>query len=150
MPLLTLSQAKKTYGDDVILDGVTMQLQPGEKAGLIGPNGSGKTTLLRIIAGELEPDGGAVHLARGARTGYLPQEPRLLARGTLRDHLEYPLRHILDMRAEMSALEQQIARRAEQEGRALDADLERYAALAGRFEQEGGYQVDKRLLGIAR
>jgi len=150
MPLLTLSQVKKTYGADVILDGVTMQVQPGEKAGLIGPNGSGKTTLLKIINGEIEPDAGEFHLARGARTGYLPQEPLPLSEGTLRRHLEYPLRHILEMKAEMSCLEERIARRAEAEGRASEEDLERYADLTGRFEEAGGYQVEKRLLGVAR
>ena len=150
MPLLTLSQVKKTYGADVILDGITMQVQPGEKAGLIGPNGSGKTTLLKIINGEIEPDSGEFHLARGARTGYLPQEPLPLFEGTLRRHLEYPLRHIFDMKAEISCLEEKIARRAETEGRAPEEDLERYADLTGRFEEEGGYQVEKKLLGVAR
>ncbi len=150
MPLLTLSQINKSYGDDVILDNVTMQLQPGEKAGLIGPNGSGKTTLLKIIAGEIEADAGKAHLTRGARIGYLPQEPRPLSEGTLRRHLEHPLGHIFEMKAELAHLEEKIAQRAEQEGQAFEADLERYSGLRARFEEEGGYQVEKRLLGIAR
>jgi len=150
MPLLTLSQVKKTYGAEIILDGVSMQMQPGEKAGLIGPNGSGKTTLLKIISGEIEADSGEIHLARGAKTGYLPQEPLPLTEGTLRRHLEHPLRHILDMKEEMGRLEERIARRAESEGEAAEKDLERYSALTSRFEEAGGYQVEKKLLGIAR
>ncbi len=150
MPLLTLSQVNKSFGAETILAGVSMQLQPGEKAGLIGPNGSGKTTLLKIISGEIEADSGQLHLARGAKTGYLPQEPRPLTEGTLRRHLEYPLRHILDLKAKLTYLEEKIARRAEQEGRASGEDLEQYADLTGRFEEAGGYQVEKKLLGIAR
>jgi len=150
MPLLTLSQVTKAYGAEVILDGITLQMQPGEKAGLIGPNGSGKTTLLKIIAGESEADEGELHLARGARIGYLPQEPRPLSEGTLRRHLEHPLRHIFDLKTEMDRLEKKISEQAETEGRTSEGDLERYAALTNRFEQEGGYQVEKRLLGVAR
>jgi len=150
MPLLTLSQVTKAYGAEVILDGITLQMQPGEKAGLIGPNGSGKTTLLKIIAAESEADEGELHLARGARIGYLPQEPRPLSEGTLRRHLEHPLRHIFDLKTEMDRLEKKISEQAETEGRTSEGDLERYAALTNRFEQEGGYQVEKRLLGVAR
>ena len=150
MPLLTLSQVTKAYGAEVILDGITLQMQPGEKAGLIGPNGSGKTTLLKIIAAESEADEGELHLARGARIGYLPQEPRPLSEGTLRRHLEHPLRHIFDLKTEMDRLEKKISEEAETEGRTSEGDLERYAALTNRFEQEGGYQVEKRLLGVAR
>ena len=150
MPLLTLSQVTKAYGAEVILDGITLQMQPGEKAGLIGPNGSGKTTLLKIIAAESEADEGELHLARGARIGYLPQEPRPLSEGTLRRHLEHPLRHIFDLKTEMDRLEKRISEQAETEGRTSEGDLERYAALTNRFEQEGGYQVEKRLLGVAR
>ena len=150
MPLLTLDRVTKAYGSDQILADVSLQLQPVEKAGLIGPNGSGKTTLLKIIAGELEADRGEIHLARGTRIGYLHQEPRPISAGTLRVHLEHPLSHIFDMKKEMAALEKEIADRAELEGRPLDQHLERYAALINRFEEAGGYQVESRLLGVAR
>ena len=150
MPLLTLSQVKKTYGAELILDNISLQLQPGEKGGLIGPNGSGKTTLLKIMAGEEEADQGEIHLTRGARVGYLPQEPRPIDSGSLRRHLEYPLRRIFDLKEEMAVLEKDIAEQAQMEGRSVDEQLERYAALTNCFEQEGGYQVESRLLGVAR
>jgi len=150
MPLLTISGLTKMYGSDLIVDGITMQLQPGEKAGLIGPNGSGKTTILKIIAGELDHDGGEVHLSRGARIGYLHQEPPPLAEETLRSYLQYPLRHIFQMKTEITALEEKIAASSEKEGSAPRELLDRYAEQTTRFEEEGGYQVESRLLGVAK
>jgi ATP-binding cassette, subfamily F, member 3 len=156
VPLLNLSSITKSYGADQILAGVSLQLQPGEKAGLIGPNGSGKTTLLKIIAGELEADSGTAHLARGARVGYLSQQPPDLPAATLRAHLEYPLRHIYDLKNELSTLSAQISTMAagdnhDQAKKAnLDHELERYAALTARFEDAGGYLAESRLLGVAR
>lgn len=150
MPLMTLSNITKAYGVDTILNGISLQLQHGEKAGLIGPNGSGKTTLLRIITGEIEPDAGALHLSRDARVGYLSQQPPDIPSGTLRDHLELPLRHIFSLRQEISELEEKIATDAGANGAAKDADLERYSALQARFEEAGGYQVESKLTGVAR
>ncbi len=152
MPLLTLSQIEKSYGAEQILIGITLQLQPGEKAGMIGPNGSGKTTLLKIIAGEMEADGGELHLTRGTRIGYLAQEAPDIPAGTLRSHLEHPLRHIFALKAEIAALEAEISINAEKKGSGaflLEA-LDRYAALTIRYEEEGGYQVESRLFGVAR
>ncbi len=150
MPLLTLSQIGKSYGAETILADISLHLQPGEKAGLIGPNGSGKTTLLEIIAGEIEPDEGTLHLARGAKIGYLAQEPPVIPSGTLRSHLEYPLRHIYALKKEISALEEEIAASAETKNTPLEESLERYSALTSRFEAEGGYQVESRLAAVAR
>jgi len=150
MPLMTLSNITKAYGVDTILSGISLQLQPGEKAGLIGPNGSGKTTLLKIITGEIEPDEGALHLSSEARIGYLSQQPPDIPSGTLRDHLEHPLKHIYNLKQEISDLEVKIATDAESKGAAKDEDLERYSALQARFEEEGGYQVESKLTGVAR
>jgi len=150
MPLMTLSNITIAYGADSVLSGVSLQLQPGEKAGLIGPNGSGKTTLLKIITGEIEPDDGALHLSREARFGYLSQQPPAIPSGTLRDYLEHPLQHIYNLKEEVTALEEKIAADAEAVGAAKSEDLELYSTLQSRFEELGGYQVESKLTGVAR
>ncbi len=150
MSLITLTQVSKSYGGSTILSDVALQLQPGEKAGLIGPNGSGKTTLLRIITGEIEADCGELHLSREARIGYLPQQPSPIAAATLRNHLEYPLRAIFDLQHEITALEKEITARAEKEIRAPEELLTLYAELTERFRAQEGYQAESRLFGVAR
>ena len=152
MPLLSLHGVSKSYGAQTVLTGISFQLEPGEKAGLIGPNGSGKTTLLRIIAGRLEPDAGAVHLAKGTSTGYLAQQLQPEAGGTLRRCLEAPLRPLLEMQAEMAALEQEIAAlsRNPAEKSRLDQLLARYGTLSDRFAEEGGYEAESRIMGVAQ
>ncbi len=72
--MLQVNKVSKRYGDDVILDGVSFVVNPGDRVGLIGPNGCGKTTLFRIIIGEEPPDGGGVAFSPSElRVGYLAQ-----------------------------------------------------------------------------
>src|SRR5947207_15516206 len=71
--MLNLSGIAKRYGGQIVLADVTWGVPDGARVGLTGPNGAGKSTLLRIIAGDLEPDAGAVALPRGPTVGYLPQ-----------------------------------------------------------------------------
>ena len=61
-PILRAEAITHAFGSLVVTDAVTLALAPGERHGLIGPNGAGKTTLFNIIAGEIVPDAGSVHL----------------------------------------------------------------------------------------
>src|SRR5438105_14533271 len=74
MSLLHARGLSVRYGPKVLLDGASSALGHHDRPGLTGPTGSGKSTLLKILAGQIEPDGGAVQLVRKARAGYLPQE----------------------------------------------------------------------------
>jgi ATP-binding cassette subfamily F protein uup len=69
------------YGSTVVVRGITINLQPHARVGLVGPNGSGKTTLLRLIAGELEPHEGSVRLGSTVHLGWYGQ------------HTDVPRRH---------------------------------------------------------
>jgi ABC-2 type transport system ATP-binding protein len=61
-PAARISGLTKRYGETVALDGVDLELAPGELRGLLGPNGAGKTTLLRTMFGLIRPDGGTIEL----------------------------------------------------------------------------------------
>jgi ABC transport system ATP-binding/permease protein len=73
----TLSDISKSYGDDTLFSGLSMDFKAGEQLGLIGNNGSGKSTLLKLIAGEALPDTGEVSVQKTCRIVYLSQEDRL-------------------------------------------------------------------------
>lgn len=149
MSLLTISEISKSFGVNNILEKVSLQLQPGEKAGLIGPNGAGKSTLLQIAAGLIEADGGTISLARGTKVGYLPQEASREARGTLRDHLESPFSRLIELQEKIRSLEQEIAARARSDNGGLEAILEHYGDFTRRFENEGGYLAENRISMVA-
>jgi ATP-binding cassette subfamily F protein 3 len=86
--MFTANQIHKSFGDTAILAGVSFNLNPGERAGLVGPNGCGKTTLLRILAGIEAPDSGSVQAPHALRIGYLPQGLVLPEGETLAVYLE--------------------------------------------------------------
>jgi ABC transport system ATP-binding/permease protein len=69
----TLHNVGHRYGSTVVVRGVTANLQPGARIGLVGPNGSGKTTLLRLISGDLQPDEGSVRLGTTVHVGWYGQ-----------------------------------------------------------------------------
>ncbi len=68
-PSLLLRELRHRYGGTVALDGVVLEVRPGEVHALVGPNGSGKTTTLRVAAGALRPDGGAVRVGEHVLSG---------------------------------------------------------------------------------
>ncbi|MEM9777536.1 MAG: ABC-F family ATP-binding cassette domain-containing protein, partial [Chloroflexota bacterium] len=77
MNLVTLEHISKQYGDRLLLDGVSLLINSGDKIGLLGRNGSGKSTLLKIVAGVEDADEGNLTVWGKVRVRYLPQEPDL-------------------------------------------------------------------------
>jgi ABC-2 type transport system ATP-binding protein len=99
-PVLAVRGLRKTYGDVVALEGIDLDVAPGECVALIGHNGSGKTTTMRLLAGQLEPTAGTVtvagvgvhrapdaHRARAA-LAFVPDSPLLYDDLTVAEHLE--------------------------------------------------------------
>jgi sulfate-transporting ATPase len=70
---LTIRGLRKGYGGKTLIDGLDLEVGPGEIVGIAGPNGAGKTTLFRIIRGEEEPDEGTVELGPSVRITYVEQ-----------------------------------------------------------------------------
>jgi ATPase subunit of ABC transporter with duplicated ATPase domains len=72
--MISASNLAKSFGDQVLFRDVSLQLNPGERYGLVGANGSGKTTLLRILAGDMAPSNGVVSLPSRTELGVLRQD----------------------------------------------------------------------------
>lgn len=100
-------KARKTVGDKVILNDVTMSFCPGAKIGMVGPNGAGKSTILKIMAGLDQPSNGEARLTPGYTVGILLQEPPLNEEKTVLGNVEEGVGEIkakLDRFNEISAL----------------------------------------------
>src|SRR5262245_40942586 len=72
--MISFANVSKQYGKQVLFVDASFQLNPGEKAGLVGPNGSGKTTIFRMIVGDEAPDDGDVSVPRKLTVGYFRQD----------------------------------------------------------------------------
>ena len=72
--LLSLKDVSLAFGGPPVLDGVSLSISKGLRAALTGRNGEGKSTLMKVIAGDLEPDGGEIVRAPGLKTAYVSQE----------------------------------------------------------------------------
>jgi ATP-binding cassette subfamily F protein 3 len=72
--VITLRNVSKAYGDQVLYDSISLQINERDRFALVGPNGAGKSTLFKMIMGVETPDEGEVTLRTGMTFGYLPQE----------------------------------------------------------------------------
>jgi ATP-binding cassette subfamily F protein 3 len=72
--MLTVSQLSKSFSGRILFDDVSLQVNRGDRIGLVGPNGAGKSTLFSLILGEVSPDTGQITTEKSATIGFLPQE----------------------------------------------------------------------------
>jgi ATP-binding cassette, subfamily F, member 3 len=72
--MLTVSQLSKSFSGRLLFDEVSLQVNRGNRIGLVGPNGAGKSTLFSLILGEMSPDSGQIAFEKSATIGFLPQE----------------------------------------------------------------------------
>ncbi|GAA4908038.1 energy-dependent translational throttle protein EttA [Tessaracoccus lubricantis] len=86
--IYSMQNVRKTAGEKVILDNVTLYFLPGAKIGVVGPNGAGKSTLLKVMAGLEKPNNGEAALAKEATVGILLQEPPLDEDKTVIENVE--------------------------------------------------------------
>ncbi len=143
MAAVTLQNIAKSYAGQIVLEGITLDLHKGEKAGLIGANGSGKTTLFKLIVGLEACDSGTVTVSSGTTIGYLPQEPDLPLGARLIDAVAGVFDGHRNIETQLADLSHQIA---EVHGTPEEAALlEKYDRLRARFETAGGYDYEIRM-----
>ncbi|MGB8955999.1 MAG: ABC-F family ATP-binding cassette domain-containing protein, partial [Tumebacillaceae bacterium] len=140
---------KKSYGTDVILDGVSIVVQDRERVGLIGVNGAGKSTLLKIIAGEITADSGSIHIGKTTTVGYLAQTSQINSEQTIWDEMITVFADVHRIEAKMRELEKQMAEPEYYEDETKYAQLtELYARLTQEFTDKNGYAVDAKVRSI--
>ncbi len=134
---ISLKDVVKSFDlEKKILDGLTFQVDSGERVGLLGRNGAGKSTVFRLLTGELEADEGEVTIAPGRRVGLISQIPVYPAGYTVDDVLETAFGRMLCLKEEMDSLTERMAA-----GESGEDVLRRYGELTARFEALGGYDT---------
>jgi ATP-binding cassette subfamily F protein 3 len=150
MTVLSVNQVTKSYGADSILDRVSLQLNAGERVGLVGPNGAGKTTLLRIITGGEKADSGTTSLARGTTLGYLEQGTTSMVTGTMEEELRRAFSSLEAMASRIKTLEEKMASSEITSNTAsLEAVMDEYGKLRHNYESAGGYSAEARLRSVS-
>jgi ATP-binding cassette, subfamily F, member 3 len=147
--MIQLANLSKAFGDRVLLDSVSWQIDDRERVGLSGPNGAGKTTLLKMLGGLEEPDSGLVVKPNGLTIGYLPQDGLYHSGRTLEEEAGLAFKTVLDMRSEISVLEDRLADETVPEHEHAEM-LSRYSELQESFRRLEGYSVDLRIHTVLR
>jgi ATPase subunit of ABC transporter with duplicated ATPase domains len=122
--------------DNNILDGLSFEINQGERVGLLGKNGAGKTTLFRVLTEEIGYDTGDVIIAPGKKLGLISQIPHYPADYTVEMVLRSAFSELFSIKKEMERLEAQMAESCP------DAVLQQYDKLTNRYTVGGGYDMD--------
>jgi len=126
--IYTMRNVRKTVGDKLILDDVTLAFLPGAKIGVVGPNGAGKSTLLKVMAGLETINNGEAQLAKGATVGILQQEPPLTPGKTVLENVEEAVADVKAMLTRFNAISEELA--------SPDADYDTLLAEMGELQAE--------------
>ena len=134
-------KARKSYGDRVILDDVTLSFLPGAKIGVVGPNGMGKSTLLKIMAGLETVSNGEATLTPGFTVGILQQEPPLDDTKTVGENIKMAFGPIAEKVARFNAIGEEMANPDAD----FDALMEEMGKLQTEIDAADGWDLDSQL-----
>ncbi|MCB1949945.1 ATP-binding cassette domain-containing protein [Nitrosomonas sp.] len=141
MPLITLDKACLAFGHHALLDQANLQLDPGERVGLIGRNGGGKSSLLKILSASIKLDDGRLWCAPGLKVAYVAQEPGLTDSNSVYQEVSNGLgdisRTLLDYHAVSHALTDG--------GSDTESLLARLQALQNELDAQNGWNIQARI-----
>ena len=145
MILISVQELQKSFGVHEVLRSVTFSLQKGEKMGLVGVNGCGKTTLMRMIAGEMQPDGGTIHRNKDLRVGYLAQLDDIPLTDTVWGALLKVFEPIRVMERRMAEIEKMLESADPETALRLSSEYQR---LTESYNAQQGYAYEGEILRV--
>ncbi|MFR4286188.1 MAG: ABC-F family ATP-binding cassette domain-containing protein [Enterococcus italicus] len=134
--MLSLTNITQQFGDKILYESLDLQINKGEKVGLIGQNGAGKSTLIKIITGELIPDEGQVSMPKNCHLGYLDQYVEVDEQLTIFEFLKTAFKKELAIEAEITQCYTDYAESMD------DRLLEKAGRLQTQLDQGTFYQMD--------
>jgi len=138
--VIAFSSVSKQYGGQILFVDASFQINAGEKVGLVGPNGAGKTTVFRLIAGEDQPDDGAIERPRKLSLGYFRQDVGELRGRSILAETCAGAGEVSTLGEELAAL----GARLEAAGDDLDDVVGRFGDVQARYQDLGGYELEAR------
>ncbi len=139
--MIFINNLSKTYGKKTLFEGISLNINRGEKIGMVGPNGAGKSTFFHLLLGDAEPSAGTIQTQKGVRIGYLPQESSFHSEHTVLDELTRGDEGILELLKEKEGLE-----RADQAASFRYGEILHELDILGYFELE--HKAEKVLMGL--
>lgn len=142
MAIVTLSDVHVSFGPEIVLDKLNLQLHPNEKVGMVGTNGSGKSTILKLITGQVKPDIGNVSTQKGLRIGYLSQEATFSGDRTVMQEMHAGVEGLLGLQQAIHDVSHEMEKLS---GSKLKAKMKQYDRLCHDFEIAGGYRYETKI-----
>ena len=139
MGLIWINEVSVSFGGPRLLDGATLQIEAGERIGLLGRNGSGKSTLMKLLVGDITPDSGGIIRSNNARIAMLPQDVPDDLPGTVYDVVATGGSEHLDLLREYHDLTLQMARSGD------DGLLSKLDRVQRRLETSGAWLYHQRV-----
>jgi ATP-binding cassette, subfamily F, member 3 len=145
MPLLRVDQLTIGYGAETVLLGLTFQVEPRQRLGIVGANGSGKSSVLRAISGELTPVAGTIVTMPRSRLAYLPQEFEAGPHESVYADALHSRSDIMGLRSRLAELEGAMADAGQLP---LASLVEEYGDVQHEYERLDGYAYDNRVAEV--
>ncbi|MBK9521036.1 MAG: ATP-binding cassette domain-containing protein [Rhodocyclaceae bacterium] len=142
MPLLTLDRACLAFGHVALLDHTALQIDAGERIGLIGRNGSGKSSLLKALCGMGALDDGVLWTEPGLKVSYVPQEPEFAAGSSVFDAVSEGLGEVSRLLRDYHHV---VVRVGAGDTASMDADMEILHVLQEQLEAQDGWRLTQRV-----
>ncbi len=149
MILLQVNQLSKSYGADLILTNIKLEVQTRDRIALVGRNGAGKSTLLKIIAGHLSYESGDLIKPKHVTIGYLAQNTGLVSGLSIWEEMLTVFENLMKQEKELRKLEEKMADPAVFEDAALyERTIKEYDLLQNDFKENGGYQYESDIRSV--
>ena len=151
MPILSCNNVSKAYIVDTILDGISFNVEDGDKIGVIGLNGTGKTTLFNILSGELCKDAGDIYIQKDIKVGYLKQHVKIESTNSIFNECLDVFQDLIAMENTLRQLEHNISiQSSEGDSEKLSLLMEDYGHLSDEFTALNGYGYKSEIKGVLK